>query len=117
MRTASLHPLQANVFAVLLTALKITLPLLLLLYGIFHFSTFHWAMIGLVASGILAISFRVTRMNAASHIDATVKPNVIHADGGTFREVEQSKVQKQARPVVYDGGIVKHKVSDSKSRS
>lgn len=117
MRSASLHPLQANIFAVLLTALKIILPLLLLLYGIFHFSTFHWVMIGLLASGILAISFRVTRMNASPQINATVKPKVINSDGGTFRQVEQPKPKKNARPVVYDGGIVKYKVSDSKSRS
>lgn len=118
MRTASLHPFQANVFAILLTALKIIVPLLLLFYGILHFSTVHWVMIGLVAAGILAISFRITRMNTTvPHIDATVKPNVIHSDGGTFRQVEQPKPQKNARPVVYDGGIVKYKVSGSKSRS
>lgn len=110
MRSASLNPLQANVIAVLMTAIKVIIPLLILLYGIFHFNLAHWMILGLVVAGSLAISFKVTRINPSHHVDVTVKPNVIHSDGGTFRQVQQSKPEKNARPVVYDGGIVKSKV-------
>lgn len=118
MRTASLSHLQANGFTVLLTAIKVILPLLILLYGIFHFSPAQWLAISMVAAGVLAISFKLVRTSSTPHhADVTVKQSVLNSDGGTFRQPQQSKPQAKARPVVYDGGIVKNKTSVSGSRS
>jgi hypothetical protein len=107
MRTAFLNPLQANLFSIFLNAGKIILLLLVVLYGVYHFTLFHWVMVSMFALAVLAISARVSGIKATSYSDATVKPNVILSDGGSFRQVEQAKSRHAAPPVVYDGGIVK----------
>ena len=84
MRTASFNPIQANLFSLFLSASKIILLLLVVLYGVYHFTLFHWVMVCLFAGAVLAISARVSGIKATSSSDVTVKPNVVY-DGGIVK--------------------------------
>ncbi|MGD8525867.1 MAG: hypothetical protein PVJ63_06435 [Thioalkalispiraceae bacterium] len=109
MRTFTLNPLQINLSTALQTAVKLILSLLVLLYAVFHFSTFHWVLFGLFALCVMAIRERLSRIDAVLQKNDMIRPNVMNADGGAFRQLEQPRQPRRARPIVQDGGIFKRR--------
>lgn len=109
MRTNNLNPLLPIFPAVLLTTAKIILPLLVLLYGVINFSVHYWIILALFVVGMLAISDRLSRINAVYKNDITKNSNPGNADGGTFNHVDKNTSRRVGLPVVQDGGIHKFK--------
>jgi hypothetical protein len=109
MRSISLDQLPSNLPAALMTSVKIILSLLFLLYAYFHFSTLHWVLFGLLGACVAAIMYRISRLDSAMQMNDTNKLDVIHSDGGAFRQVQQNNKERNVHPVVSDGGLIKRK--------
>jgi len=109
MRTNTLNSLQLNFPAALHASIKIILPLLVLLYGIFNFSAHHWILLGLLVVAIMAISERLSRINATHKTNALNNQRLVNTDGGSFSLTEQSHKVCYGRPVVQDGGAFNRK--------
>ncbi|MFK5914451.1 MAG: hypothetical protein QM484_08745 [Woeseiaceae bacterium] len=107
MRTNTLNPLPSIIPSALLSAAKIILPLLILLYGIFNFSMHFWILLSLIVVGFLAISTRLSNLSTPHKADTSINSKVMCTDGGTFRYAEKNMKKRNARPFVKDGGISK----------
>ncbi len=109
MTTNTLNPLQARLSTARLTPIKIIASLLVLSYGIFNFSAHYWILLALLVVAILAISDRISRLTASHKTNKSNQQRVINTDGGSFSKLEQSRVARNASPVVLDGGIYNRK--------
>ena len=109
MRTNTLNPLTSILPTVLLTAAKIILPLLILLYGVFNFSAHYWIIVGLLIVAVMAISDRLSGLNVAHKKTSKNTSKVINSDGGSFSHTDESRPVSNVTPVVLDGGINKVK--------
>lgn len=114
MRTISLNHEHTNLLHALHLAAKFILPVLLLIYAIFHFSIQQWILLGLFTVCAMAIVSRFTTAVATPKSSHTVKHGNVCSDGGTFRHVEQPQ-QGNARPVVHDGGSFERSSTVSRS--
>lgn len=113
MRTVSLNPLQSKVSITLATYVKIISLLLFASYAVLHFGATAWFVTGLFAVLLLALYERVSKMMTTEKNAHLVHGSIINADGGTFRHAPQTRQKNSSRPVVYDGGMVKQKVTQT----
>lgn len=109
MRSNTLNPLPSIISSALFSSAKITLPLFIVLYGIFNFSAHYWILLALIIVGFLAISSRLSHFSTPHKTDASINSKVINSDGGTFRHAEKNIEKRNANPIVKDGGISKGK--------
>jgi hypothetical protein len=75
-----------------------------LAYALYHLSTTHLVMLGLMSGMVLMFVYRIGTINSM-HANPPKHSTVTGcSDGGTFSHKHQTHTKSNARPIVHDGG-------------
>jgi len=73
-------------------------------YAVYHLSTTHLVMLGLMSGMALIFVYRIGSINSIPTNQYKHSTVTGCLDGGTFSYKHQTQTQTSARPVVHDGG-------------